>query len=269
METEVQLVIVQVGKKMMALPLEQVEHIAPIENDEEAALSRNSGFFRFQGKAIPWLPLWDFFGETSSFGEIAAFAEILPQRRQDHIDWMAALERSLVHNLPFTKARDPRLCAFGQWYYSLSAQNQPENHWLRALLSTIEEPHARIHSLANKLLNLASDGQLAEAMRIFQKEKANTLSSVLLTFDEIQAALPQLIRMLALIVNDGRDRYALGVDRVLEISRLNTGSISANRDIFGAFASTGFASATVAGNDLLLPILKVEQFLPMNPVLRR
>lgn len=264
METEVQLVIVQVGKKMMALPLEQVEHIAHIENDEETALSRNSGFFRFQGKAIPWLPLWEIFGETSSFDEIAAFAEILPQRRQDHIDWMAALERSLAHNLPFTKARDPRLCAFGQWYYSF----QPENPWLRALLSTIEEPHARIHSLANRLLNLASDGQLAEAMRIFQREKVNTLSSVLLTFDEIQAALPQLIRMLALIVNDGRDRYALGVDRVLEISRLNSGSISANRDLFGAFASTSFASAKVAGHDLLLPILKVEQFLPTNPVLR-
>ncbi len=264
MTVEHQIVVFQVGKKFMALPLERIEHILNINKNDETAISQSGDFIRFHREVIPWIPLWETFGETSIFSEIEALAEMLPQRRQEHIDWMNALEQSLLNGLPFTKARDPRLCAFGQWFYSF----QTENQWLRALLSTIELPHARIHALADRLLELIAKGERSNALRIFEVEKAKTLGKVLLAFDTILAALPRLVRTLALIVNDGAVRYALGVDKVLDIHALGTDCVYENRGDLGTFPPRGFANATVSGNDLLLPVLDVEHFLRVKPANR-
>ncbi|HJW02737.1 MAG TPA: CZB domain-containing protein [Azospira sp.] len=240
MTDDIQLVIFQVGRKYLALPLEQVEHILRLggENGEGGGISAEGGVILFQNEAIPWRPLWEPLAEPSLYKEFDELGQTLPQRRQDHIDWMAALEQSLLHDAPFAKARSPYECAFGKWFYSFKSRDQR----LGLLLGQFESPHARIHGLADKLLGLSANGHRDEAMRQFFLEKESTLAELLELFDTVLTLLPSLKRPVALILNDQGQRTALGVDRVLDIRSVPAGDVHPPRGSLGGLAPKGFVT---------------------------
>lgn len=250
----------QVGCQHILLPMWQVEHILTIDNIKNSIVSPqvDQEFLRIKTEEIPWLPLWRVLGEKSIYSDLESLIKILPQRRQDHLDWINALEQSLLHDLAFTKARDPRECAFGKWYYAF----QSENLGLKALLATFKEPHARIHQLADKLLGMVAQGQREEALYILQKEKADTLAGLLTSFDELQATLPRMIRIVALIVNNGSLRCAIGVDKIVEISRSSHKAIDEGRSQYDTLFGCGFIN--LSDSELPLPVLNINRLLLLN-----
>lgn len=256
MADDMQLVIFQVGKKSLALPLEQVEHILRFGGDqgEGGGISTEGGVILFQNEAIPWRPLWDPLAEPSIYSEYDGLVESLPLRRQDHIDWMGALEDSLAHGVPFTKARNPHECAFGKWFYSFKSADRR----LALLLSQFENPHARIHGLADRLLTLAAEGQRDEALLLFRQEKASTLAQLLALFDSVLELLPTLKRPVALILNDQGQRTALGVDRVLDICAVAPEAVHPGRGQMGGLAPKGFVSLE-EGSSALVPLVDAVQ----------
>lgn len=255
MGNEEQVVIFQVGKKSLALRLQQVEHILSLGVDDGVGASADGGAILFQDQAITWKPLWAFVGETTQYQEYDDLAALLPQRRQDHIDWMAGLEQSLLHNIPFTKARSPYECAFGKWYYTF----RTEERRLTMLMAQFEAPHARIHGLADRLLTLQAAGEQEQAMRIFQQEKEGTLANLLQLFDDVLSLLPHLKRPVALIVNDGVARHALGIDRVLDIRDIGNDGLRPARGGLGRLSPEAFVVEPDGAG--LIPLLNVEQLL--------
>jgi len=256
MSDDLQLVIFQVGNKCLALPLTEVEHILSLsgEHGEEQSISKEGGVILFQEEAIPWRPLWEPLAEPSLYQQFEELASILPQRRQDHIDWMAALEQSLVHGQPFTKARSPYECAFGKWFYAFKSDDRR----LTLLLSQFESPHARIHGLADRLLGMVADGNGQEALRLYREEQASTLAHLLALFDEVIALVPSLKRPVALILNDQGQRTALGVDRVLDIRAVPPQHLHPARGSYGALAPRGFVSQEEGGKPLV-PLVEAAQ----------
>ncbi|MDE2585440.1 MAG: CZB domain-containing protein [Betaproteobacteria bacterium] len=263
MADDIQLVIFQVGRKHLALPLDQVEHILRLggENGEGGGISTEGGVILFQNEAIPWRPLWAPLAEGSLYQEFDELEKALPQRRQDHIDWMAALEQSLLHDVPFAKARSPYECAFGKWFYSFKSQDRR----LGMLLGQFEAPHARIHGLADKLLGISANGQRDEALNQFFLEKESTLKELLGLFDALLVLLPSLKRPVALILNDQGKRTALGVDRVLDIRVVPAAEVHPSSGNLGALAPKGFitmeathdaSSSSVGG---LIPLVEAIQ----------
>lgn len=120
--------------------------------------------------------------------------------KQAHIDWITALEHSIVSGEPFTKPRDPRMCAFGQWFYSF----QTDDDGLRALLDKIELPHMHIHSLADTLLDQTAAGQKEEAIEVLRIEKQTTLKKLLRVLDYISEYLNNSIHPIVLhLTRDG------------------------------------------------------------------
>ena len=132
---------------------------------------------------------------------LISLIEQIKTYKQAHIDWITALEHSVVSGEPFVKPRDPRMCAFGQWFYSFST----EDDGLRTLLEKIEQPHIHIHSLADKLLDQTASGEKDAAVEVLRIEKQTTLKKLLRILDYISDYLNNSIHPIVLhLTKDGR-----------------------------------------------------------------
>ena len=216
--------IVHVGQRDFALPLADVEHIVPLAPDFVHCGDQAERYVAFQGSPINFVSSWNLVEEDTCYREFAELATMLPQRRQDHIDWMSALEDSIRSGYQFSKARGPHECAFGKWYYNY----RPSDRQLALLLRNFEQPHARIHGLADQLLALSEAGAKSEALTRFQEAADTTLKELLLLFDRTTNALQSLQRRIAIILRRDGVRTALGVDRVSDIVTIPAERVTSN-----------------------------------------
>lgn len=143
--------------------------------------------------------------------------------QQAHIDWVAALEHSITSSEPFNKPRDPRLCAFGQWFYAF----ETDDEGLRALLNKIEDPHKHIHSLADKLLDMTAAGDQAQAIEELRIEKQTTLKKLLRVLDYINDYLNNSIHPIVIhLTKDGRTPwFSLVLDTMGDIAEYSSLSL--------------------------------------------
>jgi len=207
------LLLVQIGQRQFALTLSEVRHIVPLPHDFPFAGAGAAEYYPFEGEPLRFVSGWDVMGAQTEYQEFAELQPMLPLRRQDHIDWMAALDMSIRTGAAFSKARDPHECAFGKWYYGYHAKDRR----LSVLLSSFEQPHAHIHGLADQLLGLAEAGKRDEAIAGFETAKETTLANLLDLFDTTGQLLGALQRRIAIILESDDTRCALGVDMVLDI----------------------------------------------------
>jgi chemotaxis signal transduction protein len=120
--------------------------------------------------------------------------------QQAHVDWVAALEHSIITGEPFTKPRNPRMCAFGQWFYSFKTKDDS----LKALLEKIEDPHLHIHALADRLLEKSVNGQNQAAIEELGLEKQTTLKKLLRVLENMTEYLQGSIHPIVLhLTEDG------------------------------------------------------------------
>ena len=83
------------------------------------------------------------------------------------------------NNTPFSLSRDPHQCAFGKWYDNFKTDNED----LRSILNRFDEPHKKIHALADSLLNMAKQGHKKQAQEILATEKRTTFTLLLRLFE--------------------------------------------------------------------------------------
>lgn len=208
-----QVLLIRLGKRDFALPLEQVRYVAPLPADFVYSGDKAEDFFLFEGTAVAYASLWDALKQESAYAEYVELLAMLPQRRQDHVDWMGALEASLRQGLPFAKARSPYDCAFGKWYYAY----KPTDRRLSLLLAKFEIPHAHIHGLADKLLGLADQGRREDAIAAFREAQQTVLQELMRLFEAAQGLVVELQRRIVVIVGQGEKSCALGADGVRDI----------------------------------------------------
>jgi len=207
-----QKLILIVKEKFFAIDINKVQEIVMVKNFEDfkSANPFVRGSCKIRGRFFPLLDCRKLLGYPSLIEDRQELVKTLQQREQDHIDWLNALEDSIKNNTPFTKAKDPTKCAFGKWYYSYKAPSET----IRRLLDLFEAPHNRIHSLAEKLLDLAKTNQ-QEAISILNNERANTLARMLKLFAELKSLLITDLRTLAVLLGDNfTSSVALEIDNV-------------------------------------------------------
>lgn len=221
---EFQALLFKLGARSFAVPLADVRYVAPMPKDFAASGADCADHFVFEGGPLAYVSLWDQLQLNSEYAEYAEMQAMLPLRRQDHLDWMTALEESIRSGAPFAKARDPRQCAFGKWYYTHSSHDRR----LNLLLGQFEQPHAVIHALADRLLGMAEGGQSGEALAAFEEAKHTTLATLMRLFDSAQELVVELQRRIAVIVSDGDATCALGADGVRDIVDVPAGGLKPN-----------------------------------------
>jgi chemotaxis signal transduction protein len=217
-----EMLMIVVGRRTFALPLAEVRHIVPLQPEFCCAGADSEAYFPFEGEPVPFVSSWNHMGQVTAYQEYAELNALLPQRRQDHLDWMAALESSIRHGHPFSRARSPFDCAFGKWYYSYRTTNRQ----LAPLLKSFDQPHARIHALADQLLGLVDVGKKEDALERFHRARATVLKELLSLFDEATRLTISLQRRVAILLRDGQMNCALGADAVNDIATLPPGRLT-------------------------------------------
>jgi chemotaxis signal transduction protein len=203
------------GSAHYALSVYHVRYITALESISTRTAPDRDGrppqqVFDYEGDAIPLYRFNHSIGANSQTDESKELIELLMARRQDHVDWIDALEHSLLSGEPFSKAKDPHKCAFGLWYDAFEA-NDAE---LREILARFDSPHKRIHSLAERLLNMAENGREDEAKRILDEERYTTLKELMGLFAQATTRLEDIAKPVVLVLEASGRTFALEVENL-------------------------------------------------------
>lgn len=197
-----------------AIPVRRIVYITSLDAIDTCNVPSTSHqsnrVFTFQDQQIPLYTFCQLVGSHSQVKESADLIEMLAQRRQDHVDWMDALEHSIVTDEPFTKATNPHKCAFGKWY----DQYESSDDQLNEIMEKFDEPHKRIHSLAEQLLDMAANQQKEEAIETLNREKHSTLKLLMNLFAQASTRLEDLLRPVVVIVQTSKKVAALELDSI-------------------------------------------------------
>lgn len=250
----VEVLLLRLGERVFGLPLAQIRYVAPLPANFASRGAKVADHFVFEGEPLAYVSLWDRLGVDSVYAEYEEIHAMLPQRRQDHLDWMAALEDAIRGNGAFAKARNPRECAFGKWFYAYHARDRR----LGLLLGRFEQPHALIHGLADKLLALAEQGQAREALRLFDEARGATLAKLMQLFDAAEALVVELQRRVAIIVADGDAICALGADGIHDIETVPAGQVKSGTS--SGIAARHTSALAVLDDRSVVPLLDWRSF---------
>lgn len=140
---------------------------------------------------------------------------ILTECEKDHVDWLSALETSIKTGVPFVKATDPHQCAFGKWYDAFRTSDE----MLQEILAKFDEPHCRIHGLAEQLITLSDNGKQHEALEIIAHERKTTLGQLKRLFHLARMQIKDNIRPVIIYITENGQTPTLGllVDQVNDV----------------------------------------------------
>jgi chemotaxis signal transduction protein len=251
---DLDVLLIRLGDRSFGVPLAHVRYVAPMPADFVSRGAKAADHFVFEGSPLTYVPLWDRLGQDSSYAEYEEMQAMLPQRRQDHLDWMAALEDSIRGGTSFAKARNPHECAFGKWFYAYHSRDRR----LALLLSQFEHPHAVIHGLADSLLGLVEQGQGGEALRQFEDARSTTLAKLMQLFDAAQHLVIELQRRIAIIVSDGESTLALGADGIRDIVSVPAEQVKSGKA--GGIAAKSTSALIVLDDRNVVPLLNWQGF---------
>ena len=173
------------------------------------------GMVEFQGNAVPVLDFANMLGFASGIENSNSLIQLLADKEKDHIDWVEALEDSLVNGTPFIKAKDPHKCAFGQWYDHFKSRDET----LMEVLAEFNKPHQQIHALADKLLDMKQYNQGEKALKLLHYERNITLKRLIKRFEQARTHLKESTRQVLLYVTEdgSTPTIALRIDDINDV----------------------------------------------------
>ena len=205
-----------VADTQYATPVSEVRYI---EQDKrkttriEVNASLGAEVTTYQGKPVPIYDFAQLMGCEAEYLKNIKLLTILKERENDHIQWLSALEASLLNGEPFNKARDHNQCEFGKWYLTF----RPEDELLADIMTDFEEPHKRLHALADELLTLKDEGKLESAISILEHEKNRTLGKLIGLFKAARDRLENITRPILLYIDTGRKMIAVRLNAISDI----------------------------------------------------
>ncbi|HHJ13774.1 MAG TPA: hypothetical protein ENJ79_05260 [Gammaproteobacteria bacterium] len=221
-----------VGDTLFALELRNVLSIEQDANEihpDPFSGQGALGVVRHRGVPVRVFDFAGFLGIESCGQQKEALINTLSAREQDHIDWLDSLENAIRNDEPFTKARNPHQCAFGKWRDSFRSRDEE----LMNILAQFDAPHRRIHSLADRLLNMNDAGQRDEALRALELERVTTLAELRRLFEHARSQIRDSIRSVLLFVTlDGKEpRLALRLNEISDMVSFQPGNIAATHSL--------------------------------------
>ena len=178
------------------------------------------GMVEFQDTAVPVLDFANMLGFSSGMENNLELIELLNNREKDHIDWIASLEDSLIHDTPFLQVKDPHKCQFGQWHDSFTTRDET----LSDVLAEFNKPHEKIHALADTLFEMKKNNNIESVIKKLNFEKEVTLKQLSKRFEQARTHLRESTRQVLLyITEDGvNPTVALRIDDINDVIDFKT-----------------------------------------------
>lgn len=220
------------GRSLYAVPIENVLTINGIPDELHCRSFGQGGVLGVVEYLAMPVVVFDFSQATSmksSMEEKAELVEILKRREQDHIDWLNALEQSIVEGTDFEKARDPGKCVFGLWYDKFETEDED----LQEIMADFDKPHKAIHALADQLLDMCKNGEKEKSLKILEYERKTTLTKLRNLFNKARDQLSGSIKpILIYLTLDGKQSHiALKVDEIANVEEVKPENLVAYDDI--------------------------------------
>lgn len=190
------------------------------------------GVINLRGRVIPVTDLRMKLGMVSRTREIEDLVRLMTQREQDHKNWIAELEASVTERRAFKLATDPHQCAFGKWY----DHYRTDNRMLASCLRKFDDPHKKIHGIADEVKKLEEEGDFKGALDIIHRTREKELSEMVRLFAEARDLIRKSDREIALILEAGGRTFAVCVDAVESVEKLDETGIQGKGDT--AFAGS-------------------------------
>jgi len=206
------------GESLFGVPIQNVLSILG-ESDKlfcKAFRSKEAlGIIEYRGIPVAVIDLAIAGNITSDSVLKSELVDMLLEREQDHIHWLNELEKSLTENEPFTLAREPDLCKFGNWYNSFETRDEE----LREILVEFDAPHKKIHALADQLINLKKQGDEDKCLSILQRERETTLVKLRSLFARAINQLKSTIKpvFIYLTLDGATPCAAIRVDEIADV----------------------------------------------------
>ncbi len=199
--SEVGWAIVLLSGRQYALPIENLAQMVVLDELVKPATYPDHirGIAMVRNKAVPVLDLRRRLGMTASDTERREFDALIQKRKQDHIEWLEELSRSIDEGRPFELTTDPHQCAFGQWYDTY----ETDNTQLAFHLKKFDAPHQRIHAVAKRAAALLEAGQVAQAQSLVKQTRDTELAELIGLFDEVADILRASREVVLVMVLDG------------------------------------------------------------------
>jgi chemotaxis signal transduction protein len=265
-------VVIGAGDQKFGVPVEFVREMVPMPQVVKVpnAPDHVRGVINLRGKVLPLVDLRVRLGMLSCADESQSMIQMLEEREEDHRQWLNELETSLSEGREFGLARDPHQCAFGRWYDAYDSHSGlAQCLAMDSVLIKFQDPHNRIHAVADQALDLAARGKMEGARALIERTRDTTLSEMVELFAEGKELIAQTRRELALVLADNGRAAAISVDLAESVEMVTRVE---GQDLCGV-AHLGLDRGLVTGfgrrrkDDSLIMLLDVSEFLDLPRVM--
>lgn len=236
--------------------------IVPIPDSSEHL----RGLFSLRGAVIPLADLRTIMHMGTIQQEYENFREMLEARKQDHLRWVAELERCVEAHETFTLATDPHKCAFGKWYDKFETDKGTVKHHLKK----IEEPHARLHNAAVEIASCSHTCENCTKNRrcvdIMAEVRDRDLPIISRLLDEAKEVFRGDFHEMVIALEQGTNQIGIAVDEVLAVEQLDQVCGPEGVEQFGdlSFIIGVAKSETIEGNVIMLNDQRLIDSLLIN-----
>lgn len=216
-------VLFKLNHQVMAIPASNIQEMITIP--EVTPVPRSPEFVRgvinMRGAVIALVDMRLKLNQPTLQQEIEELVAKLDKLRDDHLNWLDELEKTVKEDIDFSQARDPRQCDFGKWYYSYD----PKDARISDLLAAFEQPHQAVHATAEQVEALLHKGDRQGAQQALDKLRATHMARFVHQFETLKQGLRVVSREIAIVVEYNDTVLAFTVDSVEAVETLQANSI--------------------------------------------
>lgn len=182
------------------------------------------GIINLRGDIFPVLELRRILEIISFEKEHQEFSNMLDMRKQDHVNWVNALQHCVEDGNGckgnFKLATDPHKCAFGKWYDSYQAKDQTVAFHLKK----IDDPHRKLHETAGKIFECEGiadeDLRKKKTSELLYKAKHEYMPLILNLIDETKGVLEKSHRDMCVVLENEGHSFGILVDEVCSVEEI-------------------------------------------------
>jgi len=256
--------IVTLNEQSVAIPTRHVREIlrTPTVVPMPGAPPHVRGVIDVRGDVLQVIDLRVRLGMPHLSKEIDDLVEILHAREEDHRNWIRELEASVKEHRPFTLARDPHQCKFGKWYDTY----QPTNQELASIWSGFDQPHKRIHAIADVVTEHVRLGEFDQALAIIEQTRTTALAVLVREFAAATKAVVRSNREVVVILERDAEALAITVDSADVVETIRESDIMELPDLLDREGAAVIShTAHREQNDDLLLVLDTTRLFPDQP----